>query len=244
VAYLYSINIKRKAVMKNRSIIFAAALILTVIILPQVSYGQSKTQEEKEKELKLQQAIEAQKKAMAEQKKQIEITVKEAEKASEEALKEAEKADEVNHYIRAGRMRSTGNWDSFDQPYVLAPGSELSSMVFMGRPGDTERTTWDFSKSVKESTFSKQYSFDVEKSASSVVMSVMGDCKTGEIRVKIIMPGGKTYSDILLDESGNLNWRKNFSITETDNKDKAGEWVFKIYATKATGYFKISLQTF
>jgi hypothetical protein len=75
-------------------------------------------------------------------------------------------------------------------------------------------------------------------------MSVMGDCKAGEIRVKIIMPSGKTYSDILIDEYGNLNWRKSFTISEEENKDKSGEWVFKIDATKATGSFKISLQTY
>ena len=31
--------------------------------------------------------------------------------------------------------------------------------------GDSERTTWDFSKTVKENTFSRDYTFDVEKTA-------------------------------------------------------------------------------
>ena len=62
--------------------------------------------------------------------------------------------------------------------------------------GDSERTTWDFSRSVKENTFSRDYSFDVEKTAKSVVIAVMGDCKAGDIRIKIIMPNGKNYSDI------------------------------------------------
>ena len=75
-------------------------------------------------------------------------------------------------------------------------------------------------------------------------MSVMGDCKTGEISIKVITPGGKTYSDILIDEFGNLNWRKSFNISETENQDKAGEWKFKIDSNKATGFFRISLQTY
>ena len=58
------------------------------------------------------------------------------------------------------------------------------------------------------------------------------------------MPNGKVYSDIMIDEYGNLNWRKSFAISEEENKDKAGEWKFQISASKATGYFKISLQTF
>jgi len=110
--------------------------------------------------------------------------------------------------------------------------------------GDSERTTWDYSKSVKEKTFSKDYSFEVEKTVKTVVMSVMGDCKSGEIHIKILMPNGKNYSDILIDESGNLNWRKSFTISETENQDKAGDWKFQISSTKATGFFKISLQAF
>jgi hypothetical protein len=110
--------------------------------------------------------------------------------------------------------------------------------------GNNEKTTWDFSKSVKENSFSRDYTFDVEPTVNTVVMSVNGDCKAGEIRIRIVMPNNKTYSDILIDEYGNLNWRKSFTISEEENKDKAGPWKFQINASKATGYFKISLQTY
>ncbi|MEI6048042.1 MAG: hypothetical protein WCS03_04020 [Bacteroidota bacterium] len=48
----------------------------------------------------------------------------------------------------------------------------------------------------------------------------------------------------MIDESGNLNWRKSFTVSETENQDKTGEWKFKIDSNKATGFFKISLQTY
>ncbi len=79
---------------------------------------------------------------------------------------------------------------------------------------------------------------------SAVVMTVNGDCKAGEIRIKIIMPNGKTYSDIVIDEFGNLNWRKSFTVSEEENKDKVGKWKFKVDANKASGIFKISLQAY
>lgn len=229
--------------MKNKGFIITVLFLLSVLISGQNMIAQEKTQEEKEKEAKLQLAIEQQKKAMAEQKKVMEVQAKEQEKALQELEVVGSRSDA--NLSRIGRMRSTGGgWDNFE-PSVYVTGPEFSNGMFFGRGGgDGERTTWDFSKNVKESTFSKQYSFDVEKTVGTVVMSVMGDCKAGEIRVKIVMPGGKTYSDILLDEFGNLNWRKSFTITDTENKDKAGEWQFKIDASKATGYFKISLQTY
>jgi hypothetical protein len=58
------------------------------------------------------------------------------------------------------------------------------------------------------------------------------------------MPNGKTYSDISIDEFGNLNWRKSFSMSEEENQDKAGEWKFQIHASDASGFFRISLQTY
>jgi hypothetical protein len=229
-----------EVVMKRRILYLTAIFIVSVFFSGFVVNGQEKTQEQKEKELKLQQAIDQQKKAMAEQKKAEE----EAQKALQEIVVEGFKSSgSVNEIYRRGTPSRSGR-EYYDQ-YLISPGIEFSGASFYGRGGgDNERTTWDFSKYVKESTFSKQYSFDVEKTASTVVMSVMGDCKAGEIRVKIIMPGGKTYSDILIDEYGNLNWRKSFTISEEENKDKAGEWLFKIDANKASGSFKISLQTY
>jgi hypothetical protein len=228
-----------EAVMKKRIFYLTAIFLVSVIFSGLTLNGQEKTLEQKDKEAKLQQAIDQQKKAYAEQKKAEE----EAMKALQEITVETRSSGSANDLYRRSRS-GMGGRDGFDQ-YIVSPGIEFSGATFYGRGGgDNERTTWDFSKYVKESTFSKQYSFDVEKTASTVVMSVMGDCKAGEIRVKIIMPGGKTYSDILIDEYGNLNWRKSFTISEEENKDKSGEWIFKIDATKATGSFKISLQTY
>jgi outer membrane murein-binding lipoprotein Lpp len=230
-----------EAVMKKRILYLTAVLLVSVIFSGISVNGQEKSQDQKEKEAKLQQSIEQQKKAMAEQKKAEE----EAQKALQEIVVEGRSSGNVNVNDIYRRSRSVGSGhEGFDQ-FVFTPGVEYPGATFYGRGGgDNERTTWDFSKYVKESTFSKQYSFDVEKTANTVVMSVMGDCKAGEIRVKIIMPSGKTYSDILIDEYGNLNWRKSFTISEEENKDKSGEWIFKIDATKATGSFKISLQTY
>jgi hypothetical protein len=222
--------------MKKRIFQLSAIFLITIIFSGLTINAQEKSQDQKDKELKLQQSIDQQKKALAEQNKAEE----EALKAHQEITVEGRGTGSV---IVKGRPMAPGR-EGLDQFY-FTPGSDFAGVNFYGRGGgDNERTTWDFSKYVKESTFTKQYSFDVEKTANTVVMSVMGDCKAGEIRVKIIMPGGKTYSDILIDEYGNLNWRKSFTISEEGNKDKAGEWIFRIEATKATGSFKISLQTY
>jgi len=231
--------------MKKSSLIAAIIVIVTACTSYKVVYAQEKTENEKEKEL--QQLIDEQKKTMIGQKKaqeemqrnmldkqeEIDKAMKDAQVKIEEARKNG--TFRVYNGDRTARAFSYGT-----EPYLFTPGID----VFHGMMGEGERTTWDFSKSVKETTFSRDYTFDVESTVNTVVMAVNGDCKSGNIRIRIVMPNGKTYSDIVIDEFGNLNWRKSFTISETENKDKAGAWKFDISSEKATGYFKISLQTY
>lgn len=236
--------------MKKLSLFIIAVFLLTSPVFFQQVDAQ-KSESEKEKEYRIQMEIFQQKKAMSEQKKAED----EALKAIQESHKEIEKSlrdlnievitediegDEDGNIMRIYGRRGDRSF-GIDEPFVWSSAPDNIHAFTYG--DNTERTRWEFSKNVKESTFSREYSFDVEKSSKSVVMSILGDCKAGEIRIKITMPNGKTYSEILIDESGNLNWRKSFTITETENQDKAGEWKYEIGSKKATGFFKISLHT-
>lgn len=228
---------------RNYSILMLAALVTVCFAVPTLS-AQETVNAEKEKEQKLQQAIELQKKALAEQKKakDYQQQLQELQRIRMDTLRNAIRFYNGDMNIARPFGRNSGNLEGMDESFVVSPG--VGYQNYYSRGGDGERTTWDFSKRVKEASFSRDYSFDVEASAKTVVMTVMGDCKSGQIKVKIGMPGGKTFSDIVIDESGNLNWRKSFTISDTENKDKAGEWKFKIDAEKATGFFKITLETY
>jgi hypothetical protein len=234
--------------MKKYSLFLLATFLITIGSSFRPIAAQEKTKVEAEKEAKIQQSIEQQKKALAEQKRaQAYMDQKMKKKSAEyetfsDSLEyELQNDNEDRAKIFLDMPRGNRSYN-FDQPFVFT-GQDMGGW-FGHSMGDSERTTWDFSKNVKDNTFSRDYTFDVEKTSKSVVMSVMGDCKSGEIRIKIIMPNGKSYSDILIDESGNLNWRKSFTISETENQDKTGDWKFQISSAKATGFFKISLQTF
>ncbi len=121
---------------------------------------------------------------------------------------------------------------------VAYPEGNLS---YIGGPQDSE--TLEFRKTVNESSFTKDFKFNVESTARKVSISVSGACKEGEIRIQILMPGGKTYTEVLLDEYGSVNWNKSFSVDEEDN-GKTGEWSFKITAREATGNFRLSIKSF
>jgi type II secretory pathway pseudopilin PulG len=237
--------------MKKSSLIVAMIFLLATGTSFQRVNAQDKSKEEKEKELQIQEAIDNQKKAMADQKKaqeELQKVLEDQKIEIDEAMKNYRfRWDDSSEYNKAfriyedfGRNRSYFN----GEPFVITPGIDVFNHSMPFGMGDSERTSWDFSKSFKETTFSRDYTFDVESTVNTVVMSVNGDCKSGEIHIRIIMPNGKTYSDIIIDEFGNLNWRKSFVISETENKDKAGAWKYEISSSKATGFFKISLQTY
>jgi hypothetical protein len=247
--YLYIIKFKKKAAMKKSVVYLIAIFLITTVFPLHPATGQDKSKEEQEKEIKIQQAIEEQKKAMSDHQRAQEDAVQNMQEAQDEMEKiqkdinvvvDVEAADKADKAVRAHvkRINRSSGWE---EPYLFAPGEPFFVHAF---DGDEESTSWDFSRKVKDKTLKSDYTFDVEKTATSVVMSVRGDCKEGEIRIKIVMPGGKTYSDIVIDEFGNLNWRKSFTISETENQDKAGAWKFLISSNKATGYFNISLQTY
>ncbi|MFH0842341.1 MAG: hypothetical protein V1903_06940 [Bacteroidota bacterium] len=238
--------------MKKRNLIFVVVFLMAAGTSFQGVEAQEKSKEEKE--IQMEEAIKEQKKAMADQKKaqeELQKVMQEHQSQIDEAMKNYrviwEDSNQFNRAFRIyedfGRNRSYWNGESFEgrrEPFIVTPGVD----VFAHFNGDSERTSWDFSKNIKESGFSREYLFDVESTVNTVVMSVNGDCKVGEIRIKIVMPNGKTYSDIIIDEFGNLNWRKSFTISDTENQDKVGAWKFEINSSKATGYFKISLQTY
>ncbi|HBZ19522.1 MAG TPA: hypothetical protein DEO60_00185, partial [Bacteroidales bacterium] len=237
--------------MKKIRFILLAVSVVTFCAVSGPAAAQEKNKADKEKELRMQEEIDAQKKAISEQKKaeyEVQKALQESQIEVDEAMKEAqdklEATDKLKDIVRV--YRGTGDRSRFNiepipgEQFMFTPGME--GFNWFSHSGDNQRTSWDFSKSVKESSFSRDYVFDVDL-MSTVVMSVSGECKTGEIKIKIIMPNGKAYSDIMIDEFGNLNWRKSFPVTEEENKDKAGAWKFQINASKATGFFKISLQT-
>lgn len=236
--------------MKKQAVLLITIILLSAGLSFQQAGAQEKTKAEQEKELKILREIEQQKKALTEQQKaQIDMkaafdeqqrNADEIDKLMKEVHVNVESArnsgDPAKYYIQRGNRSYR-----FEDPFIFSPEIEN----FYGPPigDDGSRTTWDFSRSVTEKTFTKEFSFDVEKTVGNVLMSVMGDCKAGDIRIKIEMPNGKIYSEIVIDEFGNLNWRKSFNISETENQDKTGEWKFQVASNKATGFFKISLQT-
>jgi hypothetical protein len=189
-------------------------------------------------------------KTETEKKKQEEIFKKQQEQEIKKAQAEKERIEELyrGKVIDASTRRSELS-DIERDFHVMLPdiGTGWSvaypdgNISFLGGSQDSE--TLEFRKTVNESSFTKEFDFTVESDARKVSISVSGACKSGEIRIEIMMPGGKTYTEVLLDEYGSVNWNKSFSVDDEEN-NKTGKWSFNITAREATGNFRLSIRSY
>ncbi len=195
------------------------------------------------------------------------LTAQEGKKDLKKAEKEAEeqrmkKEEQREFYIQSNWSRASTGSTGSAQAEAVAEAMEKANQAYQfysGHDGvyvypsdanytvktyggSRSTTTLRFTKSLKEATFTKEVKFDIDSDARKVSISISGLCEVGEVRVKILMPGGKTYTEVLIDEYGSVNWSKTFTIEEGDNS-KTGEWVFVINSKEATGHLGISIKS-
>ncbi|MCD4768589.1 MAG: hypothetical protein K8R35_00275 [Bacteroidales bacterium] len=176
------------------------------------------------------------------------LTAQEGKKDLKKVEKEELRKEAVEQRIKAEaviRAMDDVNLDyrdysGLDGMYVYPPDANYTVIGYSS--GSQTTTALQFTKSLKEATFTKDVKFDIDSDARKVSISISGSCKIGEVRIKILMPGGKSYTEVLLDEYGSVNWRKSFTIEEGD-KSKTGEWVFIINSKEATGNLAISIKS-
>ncbi|MEA1887731.1 MAG: hypothetical protein U9N72_11035 [Bacteroidota bacterium] len=190
------------------------------------AFGQTKEEEEKKKQ------------EMLEQKKIQEFKKQEAIEARERIrIRE----DEMERAVRNAREAYKEEWIT-RTPAVFSTGSDLEGIYyFMG--GSPNSSSLQFSKVVKEGSFTKDLTFEIEEDAKRASINVSGICEEGEILIVITMPSGSKYTEVLIDEYGSVNWSKSFSIDEEDGT-KTGEWGFKVTAKNATGTFRLSIKSY
>jgi len=167
-------------------------------------------------------------KKQAEMEKQIQI-ISESRAVKSEEIEKAMEAARINY----GIVYDEGvNWTT------LAPEGRVRAF-YTPSPNST---SIDYSRRLQESTMTKDFLFDIEKDVKRASISVSGACEAGEIRIQIMLPGGKQYTEVLIDRYGSVNWNKTFTI-EDEKDQKIGTWKFIITTKEANGTFRIGLKS-
>jgi hypothetical protein len=208
---------------------FGILVILSLVLASFSLTAYSQTKEEQEEK----------KKEMLQQEQILRKEQMEKQKALEEREMVRIRNEELQRAVRDAREAYSSGW-TVTEPLVIGSDGDLKGIYFMG--GSQNSSSLQFSKKVKEASFTKDLTFEIEEDARRASISVSGMCEEGEIRIWIAMPDNKPYTEVLIDEYGSVNWSKSFDIEE-ENGSKTGEWGFRITAKNATGNFRLSIQS-
>ncbi len=142
--------------------------------------------------------------------------------------------------------RSAGEkYSRFRDLYEVPPVPDLprAPVVYAGRWSPDKSFTLSLTKQFREESVSKKSSFTVDDDVKKLRFTVSGSCREGDISIKIILPGGKTFNQVQIDASADVKWSQSMSIGEEDAKYK-GEWTLEIKAAKATGMYSLTVSTY
>ncbi|HOC47781.1 MAG TPA: cell envelope integrity protein TolA [Bacteroidales bacterium] len=255
----------------KRTVNFISVAVMAIMLSSAGAFGQetsTKTADEKKKQEELRKQAELQKQAeyqkqqaLTEELKRKQADIEAKRKEIQEKMKEidaksVEKNKELEFYYQqyADMSRHAGNLypdmplDVVTEIYNLDEAIDVSNLgrnvyVMAGHPfGNKPGSSWNYSRQVMEASFTNEMTMSADD-AKNVNLSVSGDCAEGSMVVTIIMPDGKQLSEVVLDENGSLNWRKNFEAGE-GNGWKNGKWTFRIKAKEATGNLRISMNSY
>ena len=166
--------------MKNHlliSMILIAVGLLMPEMLPAQKTGTTVTTREKtEAEAKAREQAELARK-LQEQERQLQEQLRQEQSQLREQLRvqiDSIKGRQLVRHI------SSGDLDAY---FYTSQGHSQGSQS-RGMP----RTTWDFSRTLKDNSSVKEYEFEVDKDIKSLSMSISGMSRSGEIRIAILMP--------------------------------------------------------
>jgi len=85
-------------------------------------------------------------------------------------------------------------------------------------------------------------SFDVDNSVRNISLMFGGSVKEGKITIKILLPDGKTFKDLTIDESADMQFSQNIKIAK-DTEKYYGDWKYVVESTKAVGHYNLNINT-
>jgi len=206
-------------------------IMILLLFLPLMVSAQQKTVDEKKKaemELQMKKQEEEARKKQAEMERQIHIITE----------SQAQKAEEIEKAMKEARLNYAFALDEGTGWTTLGPEGNVRAF-YSPSPNST---SIEYSRRLQESTMKKDFVFDVDKDTKRASISVSGACEVGEIKIQIMLPNGKQYTEVLIDRYGSVNWNKTFTI-EDEKDEKIGTWKFIITTKEANGNFRLGLRS-
>jgi hypothetical protein len=146
------------------------------------------------------------------------------------SVREAEKAHQYAIQSERSRARTLSRARE-DYVYVTGWGS------------NEHNSRLTLSKNYNGQSIDKQGTFEVEDKISKLKMSIEGHVNSGSIKVSLILPDGKPYKSLTMDDSADIQWSESLNIKEGESK-YYGTWKYRITTKVAEGSYLLSINTY
>ena len=147
------------------------------------------------------------------------ISIRKAEKAHQEAI-----TREMSRARALSRARE-------DYVYVSGQG-----------PGE-HNSRLMLSKRYNGQSIDKQGTFEIDDEVKKLKLSIDGEVNSGSITVSLILPDGKPYKSLTMDDTADIHWSESSTIKEDETK-YYGTWKYRITTKVADGSYHLSINTY
>ncbi len=99
------------------------------------------------------------------------------------------------------------------------------------------------SKRYNGQSIDKQGTFEIDDEIKKLKLSIEGKVNSGSITVSLILPGGKPYKSLTMDDTADIHWSESLTIKEDETK-YYGTWKYRITTKVADGSYHLSINTY
>ena len=234
-------------------ILLALLLLLTgSIVMAQNVESEPKKQneirtDEMESKMESQKALQAEE--MNKRKKMLEepqVEMREIERQYDEQARIMDRSARESSRARASsRARESSSAGESYRVRSATPSSAVyaDGYYFIGSHDQETQSQLTLRKSFRETTSTSKGEFDVEPGIRNFRCMISGSVRSGEIVIGIKYPNGKTFKELTINPSADINFSQSISIKEGQDKKYVGSWNYVIKAAKAQGDYMVQIMT-
>lgn len=216
-------------------LLLAAVMLLT---------GSVVMAQEEEAEKEIQRAQQAEQAAQMEEELQAKKMMLQEQQEKMKQL-ESQYADQAREFYE--RSRDATRWST---PYVTGitipegSGEYRRGEYLFGTFNQGSQTQLTLRKNFRGGTTNtSKGEFEVESDIRHFRCMINGTVRSGEIVVGVEYPDGKTFKELVINSSADVNFSQSISIKEGEEKKYTGTWKYMIKADKAEGNYMLQIST-
>jgi len=150
---------------------------------------------------------------------------------------------EHNYANQVFQMERQGQENNWARPMVRSSGVFPDGEYLIETYGQGNQSQLTLRKNFRGTTNTAKGEFEVESNIRHLRCQISGSVKSGKIFIGIEYPNEKTFKELVINSSADINFKQSISIKEGEEKKYSGSWSYVIKAEKAEGNYMLQIMT-